>query len=1249
MHDSVLRCTMEDEVECVRKRESCDQSEESISKERSPVSIFSLFRYATTFERVMLIIGLLCASIVGLSSPITMLIFREIINNITPSTFSFSVIKRYLFFYVILAEVLFILCVTQVGFVSISAKRQARRIRSLFFKAINRQDVAWHDENAAGSLLSKLTDNIFNIEQGMGTKLGEFIQHMTGFLGATAMLPLVVAGFSSFGMLGKTFMKREMEAYSKASGIAGEVLSSIRTVMAFGGEKREVKRYVAELSSVESVGIKKALAFGGASGLIASSIYLSAALVFWYGVTLMLDGLDPGAVVTVFTCIILGSIFMGSAFMTFPNILHALAAAQDVYGTIERIPEIDKDRGGLRLPNFTGNISFQNVDFVYPTRPEVTVLKNFSLQLKSGQTIALVGPSGSGKSTVVQLIQRFYDPAAGKVLIEGVELPLLDLIHFRSMIGCVQQEPVLFDGTIFDNIRMGKLDATPEEIIEAAKLANAHDFICTLPEGYETRIGEAGGGLSGGQKQRIAIARAIVRQPRLLLLDEATSSLDTRSERVVQEALERAAFGRTVLIVAHRLTTVRHADLIMVLSEGEIREVGTHEQLMKANGLYAAMVQSQAGDQAEGGTKGPNIPDGLGYTEHNSYRVEYSQVKKRVPNMEEDVAASDTSSIVAKEDNAAGLLSSGISKKWSNNPTLRLIKMNRPEAVFLTLGFLFSILSSLTFPVFAILYSEVYDIITKPLEESSMKARIAVISASMAGVGLAQLLIGLGQGYFFGVAGERLIKRIRALLFESILQQEVAWFDSREHQPGYLTALLATEATKVSKFTGARLSSMLEAILIITISLAIALFYNWQVTLVMLSFFPMLAVGNALQTKMFGLTKDTFQDSKAIQIAQEAIKGNRTVTSFALEDFYNNRFMESSRSYFRQQFNQAMIQAILYAFSLTIATFSICATFGLGAYLIDQKKTDVLSLFRAFLVINFASQAIGRLGFTASDAKQVTEAVEKILHIVDRVPRIMVNAGDIPLSPFKGRVQFRRLHFRYPTRPEVKILTSFSHDIEKGKKVALVGQSGCGKSTLLQLVQRFYEPDDHGPNSGIFFDGMDIRDLAPCWIRQQIAIVSQEPTLFNTSIRENIAYGDNTRIVSMDEIIEAARTANIHEFIMSLPEGYETLAGEGGSQLSGGQKQRIAIARALIRRPVLLLLDEATSALDTENERLVQEALDAAMENRTSIVVAHRLTTVENTDEIVVIENGRKIECGSPDELLAAKGSFYALHHAEAR
>ncbi|KAG5452342.1 ATP-dependent translocase ABCB1, variant 2 [Clonorchis sinensis] len=1167
-----------------------------------------------------------------------MLFFREIINNITPSTFSFSVIKQYLFYYVIMAEVIFILCVTQVGFVSISAKRQARRIRSLFFKAINRQDVAWHDENAAGSLLSKLTDNIFNIEQGMGTKLGEFVQHMSGFLGgiviayyvnyklalvATAMLPLVVAGFGSFGILGKTFMKREMEAYSKASAIAGEVLSSIRTVMAFGGEKREVKRYMAELSSVESVGIKKALAFGGASGLIASSIYLSAALVFWYGVTLMLDGLDPGAVVTVFSCIILGSIFMGSAFMTFPNIIHALAAAQDVYGTIERIPEIDKDRGGVRLPNFTGNITFRNVDFAYPTRPEVTVLKNFSLQLKSGQTIALVGPSGSGKSTVVQLIQRFYDPAAGKVLIEDVELPLLDLKHFRSMIGCVQQEPVLFDGTIFDNIRMGKLDATPEEIIEAAKLANAHDFICTLPEGYETRVGEAGGGLSGGQKQRIAIARAIVRQPRLLLLDEATSSLDTRSERVVQEALERAASGRTVLIVAHRLTTVRHADLIMVLSEGEIREVGTHKQLMKANGLYAAMVQSQAGDKVEEGTNGPNIPDGLGYTELSSHRVQDSQAKRRASIVEED--------------------------DWSNNPTLRLIKMNRPEAVFLTLGFVFSILSSLTFPVFAILYSEVYDIITKPSEESSMKARIAVISASMAGVGLAQLLIGIGQGYFFGVAGERLIKRIRGLLFESILQQEVAWFDSREHQPGYLTALLATEATKVSKFTGTRLSSVLEAILIIAISLAVALYYNWQVTLVMLSFFPMLALGNALQTKMFGQAKDTFQDSKAIQIAQEAIKGNRTVTSFALEDFYNNRFIGSSRSYLRQQSNQAMIQAILCAFSLTIPTFSICATFGLGAYLIDQKKTDVVSLFRAFLVINFASQAIGRLGFTATDAKQVTEAVEKVLRIVDRVPRIILNAGDIPLSPFKGRVRFQRLHFRYPTRPEVKILTSFSHDIEQGKKVALVGQSGCGKSTLLQLVQRFYEPDDHGPNSGIFFDGMNIRDLAPCWIRQQIAIVSQEPTLFNMSIRENIAYGDNTRIVSMDEIIEAARTANIHEFIMSLPEGYETLAGEGGSQLSGGQKQRIAIARALIRRPVLLLLDEATSALDTENERLVQEALDAAMQNRTSIVVAHRLTTVENTDEIVVIENGRKIECGSPDELLAAKGAFHALHHAEAR
>ncbi|VDP20128.1 unnamed protein product [Echinostoma caproni] len=313
-----------------------------------------------------------------------------------------------------------------------------------------------------------------------------------------------------------------------------------------------------------------------------------------------------------------------------------------------------------------------------------------------------------------------------------------------------------------------------------------------------------------------------------------------------------------------------------------------------------------------------------------------------------------------------------------------------------------------------------------------------------------------------------------------------------------------------------------------------------------------------------------------------------------------------------------MTFSLVYAFALIVPTLSFCATFALGTYLIEQKKILMVDMFRVFLVFSMGSQGLGHAAAANPDAKAAMESAKKMLAIIDRVPQIKTDEGQ-----------------------------NFSHSISPGQTVAIVGQSGCGKSTLIQLLQRFYDPSNHNPDCGLFFDGMNLRDLAPQWVRHQIGLVSQEPVLFNVTIRDNIAYGDNTRDVSMDEIMDAARQANIHEFIASLPKGYDTLAGEGGSQLSGGQKQRIAIARALIRKPVLLLLDEATSSLDSENERLVQAALDAARMSRTSIVVAHRLTTVETSDVIVVIENGKKIEEGSPTDLLEAKGAFYALHHAE--
>uniref|UniRef100_A0A0X3NX09 Multidrug resistance protein 1A n=1 Tax=Schistocephalus solidus TaxID=70667 RepID=A0A0X3NX09_SCHSO len=307
-------------------------------------------------------------------------------------------------------------------------------------------------------------------------------------------------------------------------------------------------------------------------------------------------------------------------------------------------------------------------------------------------------------------------------------------------------------------------------------------------------------------------------------------------------------------------------------------------------------------------------------------------------------------------------------------------------------------------------------------------------------------------------------------------------------------------------------------------------------------------------------------------------------------------------------------------------------------------------LRRIFASINFAGQGLGRTASLAPDFKSAHSNIKRTIETIERTTKMDVNVGLTPETALSGAIEFKNVCFSYPARPNTRILKSFSHSIEPNTSTALVGTSGCGKSTIIQLVQRLYDVEQRGPGSGIFVDGMDLRTLSPNWIRDQIGIVSQEPNLFDVSIRENIAYGLNKEEPSMEQIIQAAKQANVHEFIEALPEGYETRVGAGGSLLSGGQKQRIAIARALIRKPRLLLLDEATSALDVDSERIVQATLDAAMQegSRTSMVVAHRLTTVENCDSIVVLANGRKIESGPPQALMQTRGAYYALHNVDA-
>ncbi|CAH8544710.1 unnamed protein product [Schistosoma mattheei] len=1250
-------------MKCRGKTKRISKNEHSVYPK---VSFFGLFRYASKTDICALVVGCICAVAVGAAFPLNIFIFKGVVNEFTGGN---VVIAENVYgsvkWFAVLGAAMFLVSFIQDFCMNISASRQINRIRLLYFKSILRQDIPWYDEQSSGSLISKLSQNIELIERGIGTTLGGFIKHISGFivgiiisfsvgwkltLVACCMLPVIAAVFGCFGFIMKYFTVKEIAAYARAGSIAGEVLEAVRTVVAFGGEQKELARYSEQLVFAEKVGLKKSTATGGVTGAIGLTIFCSSALIFWYGIKLMIDeNYNAGSVILVFINVLLGSIFLGNALPSFQYFMNAQASASEIYGTIERIPQIDKDRHGNLIPNFSGNVEFKNVSFVYPSRPDITILQDFSLTIKSGQTIALVGPSGSGKSTIIHMLQRFYDPVSGEVLIEDENIKNLDLKAYRNQIGCVQQEPILFEGTISDNIRLGKLDATQDEIEEAAKLANAHDFIQQLPDTYDTFVGERGGGMSGGQKQRIAIARALIRKPKLLLLDEATSALDTKSERVVQVALDKASKGRTVVVVAHRLTTVRNADLIIVLDKGVVRESGTHEELVAQNGLYAAMLSNQGISE-----KSANEDAELSDEELVGNLDNETQTSKKLDGVwtigdDQENISESTGTLPRRSISitAASQITRAQLKKVKKSPTLRVLQLNKPELPLIIIGCFCCLINGTAQPAFALLYTEVYDIFTLRSNPDLMSSRISLISGMMVLIGVLRFTASLCQGFLFGKSGEKLIKRIRSMVFEAMLRQEIAWFDEPENQAGALTAKLATDATKMSMISGAQLGFIIEALALIIMSLVIAFIYSWQLTLVVLAFYPIIVIGGYLQMRSMSGKGKSRNDTESMRVAQEAIGSNRTVTTHTLEEYFFKRFKSYASENQKKRTKKIIFYSLIYALAEGVPMFSFAAAFALGAYLVSTNVITVVAVFRVFATISMSAQSLGRSATLVMDAKESKPAAKSILALLDRQSLIPANVGIVPSESFRGKVSFNHVYFKYSSRSEGRILKNFTHTVVPGQTVALVGPSGCGKSTLLQLVLRFYDPSYHGPDSGVFFDDMNIRNIAPSWVRKQIGLVSQEPTLFDLTIRENIAYGDNSREVTMEEIIEAARAANIHDFITTLPEQYETKVGQRGSKLSGGQKQRIAIARALVRKPVLLVLDEATSALDNESERIVQEALDAAMGSRTSLVVAHRLSTVVNADLVVVLQDGRKIESGPPAALLEMKGAFYALHHVE--
>ncbi|KAL8570227.1 hypothetical protein ACOMHN_029927 [Nucella lapillus] len=571
----------------------------------------------------------------------------------------------------------------------------------------------------------------------------------------------------------------------------------------------------------------------------------------------------------------------------------------------------------------------------------------------------------------------------------------------------------------------------------------------------------------------------------------------------------------------------------------------------------------------------------------------------------------------------------------------RLLKLNCAEWPLLIWGIVTSGLVGLGQPAFTFIFSQFLSVFALRSQEEQ-RQQSAVLCSIISAIGLAVAVVRMMSVYCLAKAGSALTARLRSRTFGSMLRQDMAFFDDQDHQVGRLTTRLSSDAALIQGATGSKLGSAIEATVAVMSALTISLVFGWKLTLVILAFVPLVIASGRMQGRAVSgaATGDSSRLEGAGKICSEAVDNIRTVTSLNRADVFLHKMDCLLDRNSRRWIRTAQVLGLTYGISVSVKYFVLAVALTYGTYLVTRGEMEFYNIFRVLAALVTGGSEVGNSISFGVDYKKARLAADRLFAIMDRGPAIDIqHTGGKTLKEYRGSVSLEKAVFQYPSRPGVGVLCGLSVHVQPGMTVALVGPSGCGKSTLLQLLLRFYDPT----SGSVLLDGEDARSLDLRWLRQQLAVVSQEPTLFDDTIAANIQYGDTRRHVPMDDVISAARAANIHTFISSLPQGYNTRVGDKGTQLSGGQKQRVAIARALVRQPKVLLLDEATSALDTESERVVQEALDKAREGRTCIVIAHRLTTVQNADLIALIQNGRVQETGTHSQLLASKGAYYNL------
>ncbi|KAI1192373.1 hypothetical protein F5X97DRAFT_317577 [Nemania serpens] len=948
------------------------------------VSVWTLYRYATGLEHTVLAVSTICAIGGGAALPLMAVIFGRAAgifqdayggalsaDELTAQTID---IVLYLV-YLAVAEFVLV-SVSTTGFIW-TGERLSCRVREEFLEACLRQNIGFYDGLGVGEITTRIINDINLIQEGISEKLALMVAAAATFVSAfvvgfvvywklTLVMSSVAVAIISIMAVGShwvvKYSMKSLDLYAVGGGLADEVFRSIRTAVAFGSQEKLADRYDAYLAKAEKYGFRMQATVGVMYGLTFLVMYLGYGLAFWQGARFLRSGeVGLSGVVTILLAVMTGTFSVGNVSSNFQALTRGVSAAHKIFDIIDRISPMDSlstEGRKLSAAEMQGTIELRNVRMVYPSRPDVTVMDDVSLVVPAGKVTAIVGASGSGKSTIVNLLHRFYEPVAGEVLLDGHDITKLNLSWLRRQMPLVSQEPTLLRTSIYQNIAYGLIgtnletaDKTEklERVVAAAKLANAHDFISRLPESYDTGVGEQGVLLSGGQKQRVAIARAVVGDAPILLLDEATSALDVASEAVVQAALQAASGGRTTIVIAHRLSTVRAADQIVVMDQGRIVELGTHAELITKGGAYAKLVARQEiTDAAESSCIHEN--------EEMEMEMEIETTKKTV--VVRARSSFQSNEPVPNDDTEAS----------SRHSTWALVKsvtkLNRPEQHWMIIGTFCSILCGAATPASAVFLAELIVALTRfhvSADGDRLTREANFWSAMYIVLAAVQLIAFVGEGALFALGSERLTHRVRDQAFRWMLHQDVAYFDSTSAH--HLTGFLASDAADISGLGGMTLGTLLNALTTLVAGIALSLGVGWKLALVMTSTIPALLLCGFLRFWVLAgfnaRTKAAYKESAVA--ACEAVASIRLTASLARERDVLGEYRDGLAGQRRRNLRPMVVSSMLYALSQSLTFLVTALGFWYGGTLIISHQYTVLQFYICYGAIIFGAQSAGTI------------------------------------------------------------------------------------------------------------------------------------------------------------------------------------------------------------------------------------------------------------------------------------------------